>query len=418
MNGREAPRQHARSNVSGSESSPLRRFAVALTLVWVLISTNPSELSFRRYLARRRSAVQAIPDESAPGFRTAVPSVSHALKRVFDADPPANAVFEGLDCALFTLVRSVPEDEATTSYPTPAPVSAALAAAAAAAAAAVAPSHAYLGIAGVWLSVPNPARFFDGSTARRVLLAVQRALREVRDSLLDSVRSGVADGRGASGRGSGSRDRGSGIGGIGLIGGVDGLSLPARPWEGLMACFALAGGFWYVMPEAAARHLTLTWENVRHAGRWWTLVLFHLSHGGSVLRLSRTVAACNYLAPLLLKQRVLTLSGLYGVVLTAAAMSTALGMVVLGRRHNAGRRTALEIDGGGGCVYALLVAACLDASAGSPGALRPWPVRPFELLMFNIAFDALFLAGQKRISDYTAHTGAALGAWVYVACNR
>jgi hypothetical protein len=146
-----------------------------------------------------------------------------------------------------------------------------------------------------------------------------------------------------------------------------------------------------------------------------------------VLRLSRTVAACNYLAPLLLQNGVLSLSGLYGVVLTACAMSTALGMLVLARRNVFGGNgrgnggSAVEINGGGGICYALLVTACLDMQSGRTGvgaAGGTWKVMPFQLLMLNIAFDAMFLAGQNRIADYTAHAGAALGAWLYCSLNQ
>jgi hypothetical protein len=372
---RSRQQQAADRDGAAGDMSPLRRLAVALAVVWVLVATNPGEKSFRRYAADRRTA------PPRPTFRVAVPAVTHALKRIFNAEPPAAAdgrdvSFDGLDCALFTVVRARADD--APPQPAAAAVSSILP---------PPPSHVFLGIFGAWMPVPNPALWLDGA-------ALRGALRALRDAVRALVRSGAAP-----------------------------SSLPGRPWEWLMASFAAAGAFWYVMPGAAARHLTLTWENARHAGRWWTLVLFHLSHGGSVLRLSRTVAACNYLAPLLLKHRIVTLSGLYGVVLTAAAMSTALGILVLARRNvfearGAPPRTALEIDGGGGCVYALLVAACLDAQSGRPGAIKAWRVRPFELLMLNIAFDAMFLAGQKRIADYTAHTGAALGAWVYVAFNR
>lgn len=351
--------------------TPLRRLAIALSIVWILVATNPDATSFRRYLSARRAAIA---NES---FRLAVPPITLLLKNVFDAAPPAATArlhSDGLDCGLFTIVRLQSEEylrAQSMSFINP-----------------PSPPLVFLGILGKWLPVPNPATWFEGDTLRRGFV-------DLRDVVRSQVRS---------------PSTGS-------------LALPARPWEWLVACFAVAGAFWYIMPEAAGRHLTLTWENARHAGRWWTLVLFHLSHGGSVLRLSRTVAACNYLAPLIVKHRVLTLSGLYGVVLTASAMSTALGILVLARRNVFGARgaplrSALEINGGGGCVYAMLVAACMDAQSGRPGAIKAWRVRPFELLMLNIAFDAMFLAGQKRIADYTAHTGAALGAWVYVAFNR
>ncbi len=149
------------------------------------------------------------------------------------------------------------------------------------------------------------------------------------------------------------------------------------------------------------------------------MVFFHLSHGGSLLRLARTVGLVNYLAPVMLARGIVSLSDLYGVVLTGSAISTALGMLVLARRYVFGSRsstprTALEINGGGGCVYALLVAACLSRNGYE---LLPGGVMPFELLMLNVAFDAFFLAGQKRIADYTAHTGAALGAWLFCSIS-
>jgi hypothetical protein len=258
----------------------------------------------------------------------------------------------------------------------------------------------------MWLPVPNPALLVDSNTARWLVRAMRSAVRSFVPSRPQYPSAAFADMADLAPNWSAS-------------------SLPARPWEWLAASFAAAGGLWFIAPDAAARHLILTWENARHSGRWWTLILFHLSHGGSILRLSRTVAACNYLAPLLLQHEVLSLSGLYGVVLTACAMSTALGVLVLARRNVfvgvRGGASALEINGGGGICYALLVTACLDVQSGRPGATEAaamWKVRPFQLLMLNIAFDAMFLAGQQRIADYTAHTGAALGAWLYCSLNQ
>lgn len=352
-----------------ASSSPFRRLFLALVTLWLLVATNPSYPSFFSYLASRRA--------TGPSFRLAVPTVLSPLQKVFNPPPTPDSTlitYDGLDCGLFTLVRfQPPAPVESTSKPS----------------ISLPPSfihvYVYLGICNTWLPLPNPLVIVDGA-------AVLGAAGHLRDAARILAKSGLAPG-----------------------------VLPSRPWEGLVASFAAAGAFWYILPGAAARHLTLTWENARGAGRWWTLVLFHLSHGGSFLRLSRTVAACNYLAPMLLQHDVLSLSGLYGVVLTAAAMSSALGILVLARRSVASAdspRTRLEIDGGGGCVYAMLVAACLDAQSGRPGATNSWRVRPFELLMLNIAFDAWFLAGQKRIADYTAHTGAALGAWIYIAVNR
>lgn len=356
-----------REGTVGVMSSLLRRLTIALAVLWILVATNPEASSFRRYISSRRSVSEF------GNFRTAVPALAQLLKRILATSPPprdSQTIFEGLDCILFTLVRSrtdVSSQSMSIIYPPP-------------------PSHIYLGILNMWLPVPNPGLWIDGDGLRSIVFTI-------RDVLRSTARPSTP------------------------------RSLPARPWEWLVASFAVAGAFWFVLPEAAARHLTLTWENARHAGRWWTLVLFHVSHGGSILRLTRTIAACNYLAPKLIKHKVLTLSGLYGVILTACAMSTALGMLVLARRNvfragNVRLSSALEINGGGGCVYALLVAACLDAQSGRLGAGKVWRVRPFELLMLNIAFDAMFLAGQKRIADYTAHTGAALGAWLYCSLNQ
>ena len=99
-------------------------------------------------------------------------------------------------------------------------------------------------------------------------------------------------------------------------------------------------------------------------------------------------------------------------------MSGMLCLLVLVRRNVNGSprgvpRAAVDIYGGGGCVYALLVAACLSKAGTKPllgGA------RPFELLMMNVAFDAIFLAGDS--ADYTAHVGAALGAWIFCALGN
>ena len=124
------------------------------------------------------------------------------------------------------------------------------------------------------------------------------------------------------------------------------------------------------------------------------------------------------MAPLLLQRRILTLSGLYGVVLTGGAVSGMLCVLVLVRRNvNASSqgvpRPSVDIYGGGGCVYALLVAACLSTEKAAPLA---GGIRPFELLMLNVAFDAVFLAGDS--ADYTAHAGAALGSWLFCALGN
>ena len=264
--------------------------------------------------------------------------------------------FEAVDCAFFTIVRAIDP-----------------------------PHRVFLGVLGTWLPVPNTATVLTAPQIRRagsVLREVFTMAVQPEPARFESV-------------------------------------LPRRPWEWLLALFFAAGAAWFMFPDRASAHLTLTWENVRHTGHWWCMVFFHLSHGGSVLRLVRTVAAVNYLAPQLLARRIVTLSGLYGVVLTGSALSTALVMLVLARRYVFGSRSsqpraALEINGGGGCVYALLVAACLSPAGYE---LLPGGVRPFELLMLNVAFDAFFLAGQKRIADYTAHAGAALGAWLFCSIS-
>lgn len=369
------------------------RFAMCVCVMWVLVATNPDAASFRRYIAARRA-------EHVKPFTLAAPTFSRFLKRILAPQPPPRdhgAEFVGKDCALFTIVYTKHSTDQDTFQDTDRFRSKSKEPYANTLFANSATTYAYIGVLSVWLPVPQKVQWMPAMTIIEAIFMLRDTVRSVFD-MLDGTSSGPS------------------------IRDADGLSasLPARPWEGLIACFAVAGALWYVMPTAGARHFTLTWENVRLQGRWWSLILFHFSHGGSVLRLSRSVAACNYLAPLLLKHRVLTLSGLYGVTLTAAAMSTALGILVLARRSMFGARgapvrSALEINGGGGCVYALLVAACLDAQGAR---LSLWEVKPFELLMLNIAFDAIFLAGQKRIADYIAHTGAALGAWIYCSFSR
>jgi hypothetical protein len=365
------------------ELSVFRRFGIAVFILWILASTNPDASSLRRSLLYRSQG-----GSTTSPFRQLAPPVSALLARVFETPRKITSldgdtasaqplILDGIDCALFTL-----------------------------AVAGGARDHhvAYIGILGTWLPVPGLGALFLPPHARMARLRI--VMRGVLSAAAELAAAAPMDGLGGGARAT-----------------VN--PLPARPWEWLVAGFAAAGAFWLVCPGAAGRHLTLTWENARTAGRWWTLALFHVSHGGSVLRLTRTVAACNYLAPRLLAMRVVTLSGLYGVVLTGCAMSTALGMLVLARRNVFGARgapgrSALEINGGGGCVYALLVAACLNGGGAKlqSSANAAFGMSPFELLMLNIAFDAVFLAGQKRIADYTAHTGAALGAWLYCSLSQ
>lgn len=340
--------------------TPLRRAALVLLALWALVATNPTPASFRAYIREHVNggAVSQCDGLVCLESRRAFGFVNGALKRVFAGRRRGGGAgalaFESVDCAVLTVVRSMGVRGG---------------------------SWAFVGVLGMWLPMPEV-----GFGGRGVLPAVRSLLRGHAVGGFDGIREAV---------------------------------LPDRPWEWLIALFALVGVVWLVFPDRAKCHLTLTWQNVRDKGFWWCMVFTHLSHGGSLLRLCRTIVSVNYLAPLLVERGILTLSGLYGVVLTGSATSTALGMLVLARRYVFASRTvpraALEINGGGGCVYALLVAACL-----SPAGCTPFPggVRPFELLMLNVAFDSFFLAGQKRIADYTAHTGAALGSWLFLSTNH
>lgn len=377
----------------------LRRLIVALFVLWVLVVTNPHERSFHRYLADQRHLQQQTTSTSTSttlreicndhdnlkicvSTRHAFALLNSALKSVFAphrvTPPYANASllrFEVLDCALFTIIRSRPSLAST-------------------------PHRLFIGLLGLWLPVPTYTSYITIAQLRRLFRNLRNTIRNTTPTLFkDAFRDIDAD--------------------ASTFESFRESVLPNRPWEWLLALFFIVGAVWFLFPQQANSHLTLTWENVRHNGNWWCMVFFHLSHGGSLLRLVRTIVSINYLAPQLVRRGIVTLSGFYGVVLTGSALSTALGMLVLARRYVYGTRssqprTALEINGGGGCIYALLVAACL-----SPTGCRMLSggVRPFELLMINVAFDAFFLAGQKRIADYTAHAGAALGAWLFCAMS-
>ncbi|KAI0563005.1 hypothetical protein FGB62_48g128 [Gracilaria domingensis] len=278
--------------------------------------------------------------------------------------------FETIDYAIFTVARSKP-------FPT-----------------VDNPGVAFVGILALWLPVPHPARFTGSVELPNVIRFLRSHVRRMR-----RVARAYQHGRSFEAF----RER----------------SLPDRPWEWLIAFFSIVGVVWFMIPSRAKNHFTLTWQNLREKGHWWCMIFFHLSHGGSLLRLFRTIVSINYLAPLLVSNRIVTLSGLYGIVLTSSATSTALAMLVLTRRSVFASQyiapsTPLEINGGGACVYALLVAACLSPSCNEP---LPGGARPFELLMLNVLFDSFFLAGKKRIADYIAHTGASLGAWLFCSIN-
>lgn len=364
-----------------------RRVALTAAALWILVATNPSSTgskSFRTFIRDLdRTAPQASPEceEGAHGrvcveTRRAYPELGALLEAVFAPHrhrpsphlDRSELHFESIDYALFTLVKPTAASGET--------------------------RHGFIGILGVWLPVPHPVRL-SGS------VELQNVIRVLRRVVAMAKQVAFAQNLGSF---ENFRER----------------TLPDRPWEWLIVYFTVVGGLWLMFPERTVNHFTLTWQNVRYKGHWWCMVFFHLSHGGSLLRLCRTIVSVNYIAPILVSRRILTLSGLYGVVLTSSATSTALGMLVLARRYvfmsrEAAPRAPLEINGGGACVYALLVAACLSPSSHMP---FPGGVRPFELLMLNVLFDSFFLAGQKRIADYIAHTGAALGAWLFYSINQ
>lgn len=369
----------------------LRRLVLTIISLWVLVATNPSSTgtrSFRKFIAEldkahtspslvcqedasRRICVQS--RRAFPKLGTILESffAPHRHRRSSHPDlPNHDHHFESIDYAVFTLVRtkpSVPSDE---------------------------PPHDFIGILGMWLPVPHPARLTGSVELRNVMRFLRRRVAMTKRAAFDQD--------------------------LGSFESFRERSLPDRPWEWLIVYFTVVGALWLMFPERAPNHFTLTWQNVRHTGNWWCMVFFHFSHGGSLLRLCRTVVSINYLAPILISRRILSLSGMYGVVLTSSATSTALGMLVLARRYvfttrEAIMRSPIEINGGGACVYALLVAACL-----SPESHKPFPggARPFELLMLNVLFDSFFLAGKRRIADYIAHTGAALGSWLFCSINQ
>lgn len=364
------------------------RLLLALLVLWILVCTNPSSsgnTSFRKFISSLDQLHDSAPfvchDDEARSIcvesRRAYPELNLILEALFaphrlPSSPHSGdqVHFESTDYALFTLVRFKPSISSDD------------------------PPHGFLGILGHWLPVPDPARL-TGSVDLRHLIRI------LRGTVATAKRAAYANKAGRSFESF--RER----------------SLPNRPWEWLIAYFTIVGALWLMFPDRARNHFTLTWQNVRYKGNWWCMVFFHLSHGGSLLRLCRTVVSVNYLAPILVSRGILTLSGLYGVLLTSSATSTALGMLILARRYvftarEPVSRAPLEINGGGACVYALLVAACLSPLSHTP---FPGGARPFELLMLNVLFDSFFLAGQKRIADYTAHTGGALGSWLFCSIN-
>lgn len=346
----------------------LKRLLWLVGVLWFLISSNPSPSSFRRYARRinqdsRRARVSC--DDSslcvyvARALEPANSQVKAFLARPFTSTDQSTLFF-GLDCFLFSILYTQ-----------------------------TVPPRVFLGIANTWFPIPLPPPIPIQETLRNAIHSVSKA------SLFPTGAPTLEDFESF-------REK----------------LLPERPWEVLTVLFALTGAYTFLFAHDARRHFALSWHNLKHARRWWCLILFHFSHGNSILRLSRTIAAFNYLAPLLLKRRILTLSGLYGVVLTGGAVSGMLCLLVLVRRNvnpssQGVPRPAVDIYGGGGCVYALLVAACLS-SAGSVPLMGG--IRPFQLLMLNVAFDAIFLAGDS--ADYTAHVGAALGSWIFCALGN
>ncbi|PXF43681.1 hypothetical protein BWQ96_06586 [Gracilariopsis chorda] len=365
--------------------SPILRVALALFVLWVLVATNPSassNTSFSTFITAVTSSTTRPLRQCHPGdyplcveSRRAYPGLSLILEALFaphrvDDARLRNLHFESTDYTIFTVVRSIPMPTSDN------------------------PGVAFIGILTMWLPVPHPARLTGSVELPHLIRVLRSRVRSVR-------RAAFANQAGRS------------------FEAFRETSLPDRPWEWLIACFSIVGALWFMIPARARNHFTLTWQNVRQNGHWWCMVFFHLSHGGSLLRLFRTIVSVNYLAPLLVSDGRISLSGLYGVLLTSSATSTALAMLVLARRYVFGTlqsrsSTPLEINGGGACVYALLVVACLSPSCNEP---LPGGARPFELLMLNVLFDSFFLAGQKRIADYTAHTGAALGAWLFCSIN-
>lgn len=368
--------------------SPYRRVLLTLLILWLLVATNPSSsgtASFRKFFSDLDNFHTSTPARCLQTShrhlcvepRRAYPELNFILESLFAPHRLPNSPhladtvnFELIDYGIFTLSKpklyTNPDD----------------------------PPHGFIGIFGLWLPVPHPARLTGSVDLRHLITFLRRQVAYVKHTA-SANQTGRSFER--------FRER----------------SLPDRPWEWLIASFTIVGGLWLMFPDRTRNHFTLTWQNVRQKGNWWCMVFFHLSHGGSWLRLCRTIVSVNYLAPILVSKRIVTLSGLYGVVLTSSATSTALGMLVLARRYAFGpreitTRAPLEINGGGACVYALLVAGCLSPTSHIP---FPGGARPFELLMLNVLFDSFFLAGQKRIADYTAHTGAALGSWLFCSIN-
>lgn len=363
----------------------IRRLLYTFAVLWILVATNPGPSSFRHFLTNLHRAHLHTPTcqkahsrDICLHARQAFPHLSAALESIFAPHrqapswlpdgPPHH--FEVVDCAVFTLARTRLADLPDR------------------------PRHNFIGILATWLPLPHTARLLGSVESRNVVRYLRRRVALVKRAAFDQdLRSFEAF-----------RER----------------SLPDRPWEWLIVYFAIVGALWFMFPQHATQHFTLTWQNVRLKGNWWCMILFHLSHGGSLLRLCRTVGSISFLAPILISRRILNLSGMYGVLLTSSATSTALGMLVLARRYvfmtrESGTRSPIEINGGGACVYALLVAACLapDSNRSFPGGARP-----FELLMLNVLFDSFFLAGKRKIADYIAHTGAALGSWLFCSINQ
>lgn len=363
------------------------RVILTLIALWALVATNPSSpgsRSFHRFLAdldKANSGSRFVCQQRSEGrvcveSRRAYPELSYILESFFaphrlrtSSHPVDEINFESIDYAIFTLIRSKPSFNIDD------------------------PPHGFIGILGFWLPIPHPARLTGSVDLRHLTRFLRRQVAWAKKATFAKH--------------------------MGSFESFHERSLPNRPWEFLIAYFTIVGAIWLMFPDRARNHFTLTWQNVRLKGHWWCMIFFHLSHGGSVLRLCRTIVSVNYLAPILVSRRILTISGLYGVVLTSAATSTAMGMLILARRYVFGSRelvsrSPMEINGGGACVYALLVAACLSKSSCET---FPGGARPFELLMLNVLFDSFFLAGQKRIADYIAHTGAALGSWLYCSLN-
>lgn len=93
-------------------------------------------------------------------------------------------------------------------------------------------------------------------------------------------------------------------------------------------------------------------------------------------------------------------------------------MLFLARRHAFSTGITarfLETNSGVACFYALLIDAHLLEENERP---HLGGVHSIENLLLNALFDSFFLPGKRRIADYIAHTGAALGSWLFCSLNN